>query len=331
MKSCFISRMGGIGDVLHSAHLPKLIKEHYGIDYVAFQTNYMGFHVLDKNPYIDDLQFIDVNKLTYSRFTKHMEYNKERYDLVFDFANTIEQAYCTNENDQKYYRSTKWRREKLGKKSYYDVMVDAAGLPEKYYGTRPELYYSEDEHYAAKHWATKAKLDRDSDFLVLVNLSGSTLHKKFIQAESVCKKIIDKFPSAMIYLTGDEDCKSQLFEMERVKSMIGTWNFRTVALQCKYMDLTVSLESGLALVAHLWDAPTLQLLTAASFDNHVKYAKNAWWLQSEVDCSPCHRNPRQYYGCPVKEEHPACIWFDENKVMENIGEAYERSTKVARN
>jgi len=329
MKTCFISRMGGIGDVLHAAHLPQLIREHYGVDRVDFETNYQGFHVLQNNPYIDNLEYVDVTKLTANRMLKHLEHNAETYDYSFDLCNKIEKAYCTNENDQRYYRSTDWRREQLGKKSYYDVMVDSVGLPEKYYGRRPKLYYSSEDHAKARAWANKAKLDHKSDFLILINLSGSTLHKKFIQAESVCKSIVKVYPSARIYLTGDKDCESQLFDNERVKSMVGVWNFRTVALQCKYMDLTISLESGLALVAHSWDAPTLQLLTAASWDNHVKYAKNALWLQSPIHCSPCHRNPREYFGCPIKDKHPACIYFDEDKIIGKVKEAYERRSIVA--
>ena len=328
MKKCFISRLGGIGDVIHAAHLPKLIKEHYGMDIVHFETNYNGFHILEGNPHIDELQYVDVHKMTFNRMSKNLEWAKMEYDMVFNLANTIEKDYCTNENDYRYYCSDKWRRENLGKKSYYDVMVDAAGLPEKYYGTRPHLYYSKKDHNKAKKWVEKAKEKHDVDFIVIVNLSGSTLHKKFIQVESVCNKILDKYPKTRIYLTGDEHCKSQLFDNPKAVSKVGDWNFRTVALQCKYVDLTISLESGLALVAHSWDAPTLQLLTAASPENHVKYAKNAWYLQSAVSCSPCHRNPREFFGCPIIDNHPACIFFDEDKIMEKVGEAHEHSSRA---
>jgi ADP-heptose:LPS heptosyltransferase len=324
MKTCFISRLGGAGDVLHAAHLPKLIKEHYKVDHITFETNYHGMHILEGNPFIDDLQFIDVNKMTVNRMSKNLDWAQYRYDLVFDFSNTIERAYCTNENDWRYYTSDTWRRETLGKKSYYDVMTDAAGLPELYYGTRGSLYFTEDEHWAAKEWADK-KREKHSH-IILVNMSGSTLHKKFIQAESVCRKILENYPTSLIILTGDEYCKDQVFTHERVISYVGseTNGFRSVSLKCKYVDLTISLESGLALVAHSWDVATLQLLTAASWDNHVKYAKNAYWLQSEVACSPCHRNPREYFGCPVKEKHPECIWFDEDSIMEKVGEALGR-------
>lgn len=321
MKTCFISRLGGSGDVLHAAHLPQLIKEHYKVDHITWETNYNGMHILTGNPFIDELQFVDVQQMTVNRMTKHLQYAYETYDLVFDFSNTIELTYCTNENDQRYYRSDRWRREKLGTKSYYDVMTDAAGLPESYYGTRGKLYYTDEEHRLAQGWINDKHGRYDQ--VIMVNMSGSTLHKKFIQAESVCRKILERYPKCLIILTGDEYCKDQVFKHERVISYVGSKEngFRSVALKCKYVDLNISLESGLACVAHSWDAPTLQLLTAASWDNHVKYAKNAYWLQSPIPCSPCHKNPRDYFGCPVRENHPECIWFDEDKIMEKVSEA----------
>ncbi len=325
MKTCFVSRLGGAGDVMHAAHLPELIKQHHGVTHLVWETNYMGMHILTGNPFIDELQFVDVNHMTHNRMVKNLAWAREKYDMVFDLSNTIELEYCCNENDQRYYRSAKWRRENLGKKSYYDVMTDAANLPESYSGTRGKLYYSDGEHKACQAWIDDKH--KDYEKVIMVNLSGSTLHKKFIQAESICRKILDRFPKSLIILTGDEHCEAQTFQHERVLSYVGSKvnGFRSVALKCKYVDLNISLESGLACVAHSWDAPTLQLLTAASWDNHIKYAKNSYWLQSPLACSPCHKNPREYFGCPVREKHPACIWFDEDKVMEKVGEAIGNS------
>lgn len=319
-KTCFVSRLGGAGDILHASHLPELIKEFYGVTHLTWETNYHGMHILTGNPYIDELQFVDVNKMTYNRMSKHLQWARETYDLVFDFSNTIELEYCCNENDQRYYRSESWRRKNLGK-NYYDVMTDAAGLPDSYYGRRGHLYFTDQEHASCQEWIDEKH--KSYDQVILVNLSGSTLHKKFIQAESICRKILEKYPKSQIILTGDEYCKDQVFQHERMISYVGSKinGFRSVALKCKYVDLNISLESGLILVAHSWDAPALQLLTAASYDNHIKYAKNAYWLQAPVACSPCHKNPREYFGCPIREKHPECIWFDEDKIMEKVGEA----------
>lgn len=304
--------------MLHSAHLPRLIKEHFGVDHIKFETNYHGMHVLEGNPFIDKLEMVDVHTMTYNRMSKNLEWAQYNYDLVYNLANTIEKAYCLNENDWRYYTNEAWRREQFGKKSYYDVMVDAVGLPESCYGQRAELYFTDQEHEAAQQWADD-KHNKHSH-IFLVNLSGSTLHKKFMQAKSVSNKLLEKYPTCLVILTGDSHCKDDVFEHERVISYVGSESngMRSVALKCKYVDLTISVESGLPLIAHSWDAPCLHLLTAASPDNHCKYAKNAHWIQSRKACSPCHKNPREYFGCPVVDKHPACVWFDEDEIMGKV-------------
>lgn len=321
MKRAFISRLGGCGDVLHSSHLPKLIKEHYGVDYIEFETNYWGMTILDGNPYIDKLSFIDVTKMTYNRMSKNLEWAKYNFDYVFDLANTIEKVYCVNENDWRYYTNDTFRREKLGKISYYDVMTKAIGLPDKYLGTRGSLHFSQEDHKACQSWIDEKH--KKYKQVILMNLSGSTLHKKFVQAESVARRILNDYLECLIIITGDNHCKDQVFEHERVISYVGskTNGFRSVALKSKYVDLTISLESGLPLVAHSWDAPCLQLLTAASPENHCKYAKNAYWIQAPVYCSPCHKNPRAYFGCPVKDDMPSCVFFNEDEILKKVGEA----------
>ena len=63
------------------------------MDRVDFETNYFGMHILKNNPFIDNLFYIDVSKLTHNRMLKHLEHVREHYDLVFDLSNTIEKAY----------------------------------------------------------------------------------------------------------------------------------------------------------------------------------------------------------------------------------------------
>ena len=322
MKTCFISRFGGLGDILHCSHLPRLIKDYYKVDHITFETNYQGYQILQNNPFIDDLIYIPVEKLTDNRLRKNWDYCEEKYDLCFNLIYTIELAVCCNENDSRYYRDSNYRRNNFGKDTYYDVMTKACNLPDSYLGTRGQLYYSEGDHALAKEEVRKTKEKYGADKLIIINLSGTSLHKKFVQAESVARKILDKYPTAIIFLTGDEHCKEQVFSGERIISWVGKRNIRSVALMTKYVDLTISVETGLPLVAHSWDAPCLQLLTAASYENHILGAKNAYWLQSEVPCSPCHKNPREYWGCPTDRQMPACVWFSEDKIMEKVGEAF---------
>ena len=202
-------------------------------------------------------------------------------------------------------------------------MTKACNLPDKYLGTRGGLFYEDKDHQDAIKWVDSVREKYGVEKVILVNLSGTSLHKKFVQAESVSRKILERYPKAFIITTGDEYCKDQDFQGERILSKVAKWNFRTVALMTKYMDLTISVETGLPLIAHSWDAPCLQLLTAASYENHIMGAKNAYWLQAPIPCSPCHKNPHDYFGCPTKDNMPACVFFDESKILDKVGEALE--------
>ena len=331
MKTCFVSRLGAYGDMMHCAHIPRLIKEHYNVDRLDFETSDRGFQILWNNPYIDNLTWVDTTKITNYDLVTRWEYQRDEYDLFFNFMHTIEMEFCTLENDQRYYRNDKYRRERLGKMSYYDVMTQACGLPESYFGTRGQLYYDDEYHEKSRAWVESVKEKYSVDWVILVCVSGSSLHKRFQQCKSICEKLLAKYENALVILTGDKDCKGDEFKHERVLSKIDKWNFRTVALMSKYVDFVISPETGLACVSHSWDTPTLQLLTAASWDNHIKYAKNAYWLQSEVYCSPCHKSPLKYYGCPTKGRLPSCVWFDEDKVMIKIEEAHSERKPVLTN
>lgn len=314
---------------MHCSHLPKLIKEYYKVDRLDFETSDRGFQILYNNPYIDNLTWVNLENSQIDDLMNRWKYGQDEYDLYFNLVQTIELNYCVVENDFRYYRNTEYRRERFGKMNYYDVMTEACGLPDTYFGTRGQLYYDEDTQEKAKKWIEDTKKKYDCDWLILVCVSGSSLHKRFQQAESICNKILEKYPKAFIVLTGDKDCLAQEIKNPRILSKIDKWNFRTVALMTKFFDFVISPETGLVCVSHSWDTPTLQLLTAASWDNHIKYAKNAYWVQSEVECSPCHKSPQRYYGCPTKDNVPACVFFDEDKIMEKVKEAYERIPVIA--
>jgi len=308
--------------MMHCSHLPKLIKEHFKVDHLTFETSDRGLDILYGNPYVDKMYKLDTDNMTHYELMSRWEYHTDSYDLFFNLMHTIESSYCLLETDMAYYRDSNYRREKFGRINYYDAMTESCGLPESYFGTRGQLYYGEKCHEDAEKWVKAQKEKFGVNYIILVCLSGSSLHKRFQQAESISRKILEKYPQALIVLTGDKDCLLDVFEGERILSKVDKWNFRTVALMSKYFDLVISPETGLVCISHSWDTPTIQLLTAASWENHIKYAKNAYWVQSEAYCSPCHKSPQRYYGCPTKERLPACVFFNEDKIMSKVEEAY---------
>lgn len=330
MKTAMIYRLGAFGDVLHASHLPRLVKEYYKVDKLDFETSTRGYQILQQNPFIDNLTTINPNDMDKNDLFSLWNHLEDTYDLFFNLINTIEETYCCNENNYRYYMNDKFRREKCGKMNFYDSGTKACGLPDSYLGTRGELYYPKEEHGIAKKRIGIWRKQYEADWIILICLSGSSMHKRFECVESICRKILKKYPKVLIVLTGDKNCHSQVFKHPRVISKIDIWNFRTVALMVKYFDFVISPETGLVCVSHMWDTPTLQLLTAASWDNHIKGAKNAYWVQSDALCSPCHKNPVTYYGCTRKDEVPLCVVsFSEDKIMAKVEEAYVNRPKVS--
>jgi ADP-heptose:LPS heptosyltransferase len=324
VKTCLVSRTGAFGDVMHCAHLPELIKKHYKVDRLDFDTSIRGKDILLNNPFIDNLKVLDMQYIATPELISRWQYQEDEYDLVFNLIHTIELKYCVLENDHRYFRNDKYRRERFGKMNYYDVMTEACGLPDEYLGTRGKLYYSDDCHEKAKNWIEGLRKKHNADWVVLVCTSGSSLHKRFQQVNSICKKILSRYPNALLVTTGGDEFLPEVDAHPRIIDKSYKWNFRTVALMAKYFDFVISPETGLVCVSHSWDTPTLQLLTAASPDNHIKYAKNAYCVKSPAYCSPCHKSPQMYYGCPQRDGYPLCVWFNEDEIMAKVTEAYER-------
>lgn len=329
-RTCFVHRLGAYGDVLHASHLPRLIKEYYKVDRLDFETSDRGHVVLQGNPYVDNLTISNLKDESLDIMMARWAYAEDKYDLCFNLLYTIEKEYCCNDSDQKYYRNDEYRRSRCGKMNFYDVMTKACGLPESYYGTRGELYYTEAEHSLAKNRVAKIKKDFGCDWAILVCFSGSSMHKKFLDAEIICRIILEEYPDSCIVLTGSKEELCNVFKHPRVISKVDNWNMRTVALMVKYFDFYIGPETGLTCAAHLWNTPALQLLTAANWDNHIKGSQNAYWIQSGASCSPCHKNAQRYYGCSIKNDLPLCVsCFDHEKIMAKVKEAYVVRSEVS--
>ena len=341
MRKVLLSRFGAFGDLIHCTHIPRLLKME-GFDYVAFQYNHKGIDVFANNPYIDE--HIHFNPYEYpiaeypvSFLEKRLQYMKEQggYEKVINLQNSIERDYIAMEDMNEYYMSSATRRQKFGKHNYYDQTTLFAGYP-KHVGMKGELYFTEDEERVVRYiYEEKYK----GQFVVIANLSGSSKQKLFYNAEHICKKFLKRHPDAVVITMGDQDCKEHVeFQGERIINRSGKFGergypFRQSMLMTKYANLVIGCESGLMVAATLLGAPTVQLMTAASIKNHGGDFKNDFSLQSQVHCSPCHKGPYDFLGCPKFEhmgmQYPSCIRFDSETVLQRMEEVYDyyRTTK----
>lgn len=324
MKRVLIVRNGAYGDIIHVSHLPRLLKDQ-GWEFVGLATGWKGQSLLKNNPFIDALHFYENGgrQVHDDYFKGWVRVHSQLYDKTIDLNHTLETNKLALEIQNFYYQDQKMR-DKYGKGSYYDVATCLAGHPElcgKYNG---EIFYSDEEVKIVENDLLRPGRFKDN-FKVMVNLAGSGPHKVFIQAKEVAKRILEKYPDAIIFTTGIDIIKELDFETidTRIRSLVGKKNFRQALLMAKYMDCVIGCESGIMCGASMWDVPTIQLMTAASIENHAKYSKKDYSLQSPARCSPCFKGPYKYYGCPKKDNLPLCVYFDVDLIMKQVDKVYE--------
>jgi len=301
----------------------------YGYDYVAFEYNTKGRSIHCYNPYIDEHIFFEPAEMPVALYPA--SYLKKRhavvaengkFDTVIDLDGTLERGYIAMEDMNEYYMSSAYRRKKYGVLNYYDKTTISAGFKDSI-GTKGDLYFLQSEISFTEQIYKDKYADK---FVIICNLSGTSKHKLFYNAETIIKEFLSRHSDAVCITMGDKLCEDIKFEGERIINQFGVYPFRQSMLMTKYANLVIGCESGLMVAATALGAPTIQLMTAANIKNHGGDFSNDYSLQSPCECSPCHKGPYEYIGCPTFEylgvRYPMCIKFDINVVLNQMEKVY---------
>jgi ADP-heptose:LPS heptosyltransferase len=210
-------------------------------------------------------------------------------------------------------------RRRLGAGNYYDVSTILAGFPELCGKYKANIFFSDKENEVV----AKEMAKFSGKFKIMMNLNGSGPHKMLVQAEQLAVLIRKNFKDAVIITTGDKLGVSRESDIAPDYSLIKIKApFVQAMCTLKHMDCVIGTESGLLVASNALERPTIQLMTAASLENHPNGCINDYSLQSPAYCSPCHKGPYRYIGCPTKDKLPLCVYFDINKIMEKINAIY---------
>jgi len=321
MKKALISRYGAYGDIIHMSHLPRLLAEDgYVVD---VETNYKGLQLLTNNPYINNIIFFEPQNhlsLYQNPFwtNKHWEIVSQGYDKFINLFGSIELSLLSAENSNLQFMHQK-NRDVSKNINYYDRSTILAGYEDKA-GTTGEVYYTEEEYRIVKKFLSKINDP------IMINASGTTLNKRLVIGKQLVSRLLEEYPQSDILITGDSSDEYKDIQTDRIL-FINKMPFRQVLLIAKYVRVFIGMESGLAVGANMWKTPTVQLMTAASLVNHPNGCKNDFSLQSEAYCSPCLKAQYRFLGCPHKDGYPLCVWFDIDKVMEQVRKAYDAQSR----
>lgn len=324
MKKALISRYCAYGDAIHCSHLPHLLKLK-GYDVVDVEANIKLANILYENPFIDNLTVFERNQnhLIYSNpfyMRKRWDIISKGYDKFINLYGSLEQGCIAMEFDAEYFMHDSNRKE-MRDINFYDQTSLWAGFPEEVGKWQGEIYFNEEEENIVKKFMTQF----EGKFVVMINLSGTTIHKRFIIAKEIANWLLNEYRDVHIITTGDSLCKPYDIQHERSTSIVGKFPFRQALNIAKYVNLFLSMESGLAVGANAFGTPTIQLMTSSSLNNHPKYAANDYSLQSPAYCSPCSKGPYRFIGCPHKNGFPLCVYFNPEDVKAQIRKVYENS------
>jgi len=299
------------------SHLPRLLKDE-GFDVVDFEVNHKAYQVLGNNPFIDNL--IHFNPYTLKNgqeLRDHWDEIAKGYDKFINLYGSLEYGCIAMEDDATYDLPDEERRALLGETNFYDQTTAWAGYPERCGKYKPELFFAPQEIAITENWLEQFK----GKFTFLINLAGTSKHKRFVQAKEVTHRILNKYSDAEVILTGDNP--ELEFQGDRITSIVGKKPFMQAVLISKYVDCVICMESGLGVGANVWSTPTIFLLTSSSPTNVTKYAYNDLFIQSPAHCSPCHKGPYEYRGCEMKDGLPICVNFKVEEIMGRVEEAYQ--------
>lgn len=351
MKRVYLVRYGAYGDHLHMSPVIRAFKEEGW--HVTFEYNHKGSQIHAYNPYIDKHCYHEPSAPVYAKdpdanikLTNRFKEIEKNYDRFVNFKGSLEQSLIVSENSPEYHLPKSIRNRMFGNISFHDQSIKWAGLPEKYHGRVPEVYFRRKEHEHIKK-LLRPIVDKGKH-IMMWSIAGTMWQKAIYPwAKEVCDEFQRRHPNVVIILTaGPEykkfgwgvDYKADGWQESPVINVIGIWPFRQALLATRYVHSLVTPETGIGIGAGAYGTPKCMLLTAASLKNIMGGHKNDFSIQSDAWCSPCHRAIYNMDTCDTKEvkdavcsysetKHsdrlPICVFFDKEKVLDQMEKMYE--------
>jgi hypothetical protein len=216
-------------------------------------------------------------------------------DLYVNFTGSIEMNLVLNKDQAKYFLPDDERRF-LCDKNYYEETARWASIDPATINLLPMIHASGAQHEAAKRYIKRNK------FNILVNTAGSSISRFYPWTMHMLPEIKRRWKHTNIIMVGDDKAKQMESEVTcEITKLCGKVPFMTSALLTKYVDLVITVDSGVLHAAGCFDTPKIALLGNSSAENITKHFKNCTVFQADCHCSPCFKTIFDIEECPKDE------------------------------
>lgn len=240
----------------------------------------------------DDTAFIEMvmkdNNFDKNKFLKeHLQtvYNKVQPDKVIDLSFSHENKTVASREQRQFFLSQKEREKIFGRWDYYSSVFDHIGMEKPDNLEFNSMYFSPQQIGFGERWRAR----HVSDFLVIIPPLGTTMQKFYPDMDHIILHIVNKYHNAYVYLMGDAGITEGSFGHNQIFDMTGKLSIKQSILMTKYADYVLGPETGLVAAAGMWGTPKTMLCNTCAIRQVAGMHENDYSLQSNWECSPCHR------------------------------------------
>jgi ADP-heptose:LPS heptosyltransferase len=308
--------------------LPSLFDEYE----VHLDVNMKGYELLHDDPRFASVTLFEIEKIAPENYVREAKArwakleDELKPDKVINLWRSLESKVIWEANQDEFWLDKEARTKALSGMSMYECVFDHVNM-ELHEDQKLDCFHFTDEQLS---WGNSWRQKHKGDFLVLVQLVGSSAHKVYPETRDMCYAILDSYPSAQVYVIGDPGTTHIKWPHERITHVNGTAPIKQVLLMVKHADIVIGPESVLPAAAGMWGTHKVMLCTSSSIHDIAHLHKNDMSLQSSAECSPCHRaiyGLEHCDGAAVTEHGDnvcSCIFgFKMADIMDRIEKAYE--------
>ena len=310
-KNILIIKLDAVGDVLRTTSILPSLKNLFPDSNITWVTKLKSFPVLEDNPYINSVFFVEnnLNEVTSGNFdiAINLDSGKAGSEIMtkisssekFGYIIVNEKPYPVNSLANEWYlMGVDDTSKKANQKTYHKIIHEICGL--EYKNTHPVLEITESKRIIAAHVREKSGLSNFSEF-ILINLGGGNRWQYKKWTKEGYAKLINSLSyknsgSAIGVIAGKEDEEfyyDVLKSVNRADNIVrfGCGNTLNEFICIIYLAGKIFTSDSLAF--HIATALNKYVLVIVGPTSHTEldtFGNGRKIYSSKVDCLSCYLN-----------------------------------------